>query len=168
MHGNIILECTVMVPSFQQLIKGTNIPRPSPSFPLLSFCLITRDLLSLILHSWWLLKLTKNLVTSPPKIETRSILRSTMHPFLLTVQSKYLETTLPWLHCAHVCICLLACSWPYTINFKWACLNFNIKKIELMHLGEAWRAIARMAASVTWSWDDWSWSTCGQPAVDDL
>ena len=42
--------------------------------------------------------------------------------------------TLAWLHCACVFVCLLAaCLWPYTVNFKWAWLNFKITKIELMH-----------------------------------
>ena len=37
--------------------------------------------------------------------------------------------------CMCVCMlaCLLACLRPYTVNFKWARLNFNIRKIELMH-----------------------------------
>ena len=32
---------------------------------------------------------------------------------------------------AEVCVCLLACLRPYTVNFNRARLNFNITKIEL-------------------------------------
>ena len=43
--------------------------------------------------------------------------------------------TLAWLHCAHACVCLSVCLsvclQPYTENFKWALLNFNITKIKL-------------------------------------
>ena len=39
--------------------------------------------------------------------------------------------TLVWLHCTRACVCMFVCLRPYTKNFKWACLNFNITKIEL-------------------------------------
>ena len=45
--------------------------------------------------------------------------------------------TLAWLHLQKcVYACLLG---PYTVNFKWACLNFNFTKIELMY-SASWRA----------------------------
>ena len=39
-------------------------------------------------------------------------------PYLL--EWTWASPTLAWLHCAHACVCLLACLRPYTINFKWA------------------------------------------------
>ena len=34
--------------------------------------------------------------------------------------------TLAWLHCAHACVCLLAClDRPLTVNFKWAHSNIS-------------------------------------------
>ena len=56
--------------------------------------------------------------------------------------------TLVLLHSAHSCVCLLACLFaclrPCTVNFKWVRSNFNIMKIKLMQVGEAWRATARV------------------------
>ena len=43
--------------------------------------------------------------------------------------------TLVWLHSACACVCMYVCMYvclqPYTKNFKWAHLNFNITKINL-------------------------------------
>ena len=33
---------------------------------------------------------------------------------------------------------MLACLRPYTVNFKWACLDFTITKIELMYSASRW------------------------------
>ena len=38
------------------------------------------------------------------------------------------------MHCTRMCVSMLVrLDWPLTGNFKWACLNFNITKIELVH-----------------------------------
>ena len=60
----------------------------------------------------------------------------------------------------HHCVCLLACLQPYTVNFKWAHLNFNITKIELgvRSLKPAVNAIVLQARIGYLGWDDWSWS----------
>ena len=70
--------------------------------------------------------------------------------------------TLAGLHCARACVCMFACLWPYTVNFNWARLNFNITKIEHMHSADPCHiSMAGLSASVTRSGDDWSWSTHG-------
>ena len=60
------------------------------------------------------------------------------------------------------CMCMLACLWPYTVNFKWACLNLIVRRSRsytqsrtLVSVSEAWRAIGRVQRC------DWRWSTHG-------
>ena len=53
----------------------------------------------------------------------------------------------------HTCVCMFAClDRPLTVNFKWG-------RILILRKSSSW--YCQSAVSVTWSWDDWSWSTHG-------
>ena len=60
--------------------------------------------------------------------------------------------------CVHVCL-----DWPLTKNFKWACLNFNITKIKLVHsVGDREGLLPECIVSYL----ELSWSTHGNLLLD--
>ena len=84
----------------------------------------------------------------------------TSHQFC-HLMKKRASPTLAWLHCAHACVCLLACLLGPTTYIPIS-LNVNITKIEFMHLLVGDQGRLPECNPVTWSWDDWSWSTHGK------